>query len=264
MREDLKSRIKLFAQGLGIPLIGFASVDRWELPPFLPWMPPEFYPQNVIPGTKTVIVIGLPVILPIIETTPSIYYHELYRTINLLLDQFAYRISLFLDEEGHSAVGITRDGYASLEVLKESPIAAFSHRHAAYFAGLGTFGVNNTLLTKRYGPRVRFVSILTSAEIAPDPVMEERLCIRCMRCVDHCPVKAIEAGYYPEHVIDKGRCTSHNASLSRRGISPCGICIKVCPVGEDRKLHGRTDMDIYQGTGPLEDSWRHVRSYGAK
>jgi epoxyqueuosine reductase len=264
MNDDLKARIGLLAKCMGIPLIGFASADRWENMPFRPGMPPEFYPQNVMPGTKTVIVIGLPVTLPILETTPSVLYHELYRTINNLLDQYTYRIALFLEDEGHSAVGITRDGYTSLEVLRQRPIAAFSHRHAGYYAGLGTFGVNNTLLTKRYGPRVRFASILTNIEIEPDAMMKEALCVHCMRCVEHCPVRAIEAGDYPEHIIEKGRCTEQNASLSRRGISPCGICIKVCPVGDDRTVHGRTDMKIYEGNGPVDSSWKHARAYGSK
>ncbi|MGD0816953.1 MAG: 4Fe-4S dicluster domain-containing protein [Methanomassiliicoccales archaeon] len=264
MNDELKARIGLLAKGMGIPLIGFASTDRWEDPPFSNWMPPDFFPQNVMPGTRTVIVIGLPVTLPILETTPSVLYHELYKTINGLLDQYTYRIALFLENDGHSAVCITRDGYASLDVLRERPIAAFSHRHAAYLAGLGMFGVNNTLLTKRFGPRVRFASILTNVGMEPDGVMKENLCVHCMRCVEHCPVSAIEAGDYPEHIIDKGRCTGHNLSLSRRGISPCGVCIKVCPVGEDRAVHGRTDMTIYDGNGPLDDSWKHVRSYGSK
>jgi epoxyqueuosine reductase len=264
MPDDLKEGIKLLAKGLGIPLIGFASADRWEDPPFQPWMPPEFYPQNVVPGTRTVVVIGLPVTLPILETTPSVLYHELYRTVNGLLDQYAYRIALFLDEGRHSAVGITRDGYASLEVLRERPVAAFSHRHAAYLAGLGTFGVNNTLLTERYGPRVRFASILTTARIEPDAVMTKGLCIHCMRCAEHCPVGAIDGGDYPGHLIDKVKCTDHNASLGKRGISPCGNCIKVCPVGDDRALHGRTDMRIYEADGRFDGSWKHARSYGSR
>ena len=82
MKDDLKDRIKLLVKGLGIPLLGFASAERWEDAPFEPWMPSEFYPQNVMPGTNTVVVIGLPVTLPILETTPSVLYHELYRTIN--------------------------------------------------------------------------------------------------------------------------------------------------------------------------------------
>jgi epoxyqueuosine reductase QueG len=264
MKDDLKDRIKLLVKGLGIPLLGFASAERWEDAPFEPWMPSEFYPQNVMPGTNTVVVIGLPVTLPILETTPSVLYHELYRTINGLLDQYSYRIALFLEEEGHSSVGITRDGYASLDVLRERPVAAFSHRHAAHLAGLGTFGVNNTLLTERYGPRVRFASVLTAAVIEPDAVMTKDLCVHCMRCARHCPVSAIDGGDYPNHLIDKLRCTDHSASLARRGISPCGICIKVCPVGTDRAVHGRTDMRIYEGNGVFDDSWRHARSYGSK
>ena len=118
MNDDLKARIEMLAKAMGIPLIGFASTVRWEDLPFKPWMPPEFYPQNVMPGTKTVIVIGLPVTLPILETTPSVLYHELYKTVNILLDQYAYRIASFLEGEGHSAVGITRDGYAGLDVLR--------------------------------------------------------------------------------------------------------------------------------------------------
>jgi epoxyqueuosine reductase len=264
MHNDLKERIKRLTLEMGIPVVGFASVDRWEDPPFQPWMPREFYPQNVMPGTRSVIVIGLPVNLPILDTTPSVLYHELYKTINGLLDQFTYRIALFLENEGHSAAGITRDGYASLEVLRERPIAAFSHRHAAYLAGLGTFGLNNTLLTRRYGPRVRFASILTNVILPSDPVIDENICIHCMRCVNKCPVGAIDGGEYPEHLIDKERCTDYTASLNRRGISPCGNCIRVCPVGEDRVVHGRTDMSSYDGGGPFEGSWKHARSYGSR
>jgi epoxyqueuosine reductase len=264
MNDGLRYRIELLAKAMDVPMIGFAPAHRWEDPPFSPWMPADFFPHKVMPGTKTVIVIGLPVTLPILETTPSVNYHELYRTINSLLDQYTYRIALLLGSEGQSAVGITRDGYASLEVLREMPIAAFSHRHAAYLAGLGTFGVNNTLLTRRYGPRVRFASILTEAEIEPDAVMTEELCVRCMRCVDHCPVGAIEPLDYPGQTINKSRCTEHNAALGRRGISPCGICIKVCPVGEDRAVHGRTDMSIYEGSGPFDESWKHFQAYGQK
>jgi epoxyqueuosine reductase len=264
MHDGLKERIKRLTREMGIPVTGFASVDRWEDPPFHPWMPPEFYPQNVMPGTRSVIVIGLPVNLPILDTTPSVLYHELYKTLNGLLDQFAYMIALFLESEGHSAVGITRDGYAGLDVLHERPIAAFSHRHAAYLAGLGTFGLNNTLLTKRYGPRVRFASILTNVALPSDPIIEEEICIHCMRCVNKCPARAIDGGEYPEHLIDKVRCTEYSASLSQRGTSPCGNCIRVCPVGEDRVVHGRTEMSIYDGEGPFEGSWKHARSYGSR
>lgn len=265
MDSHLKSEIKARCVRLDIPIMGVASVDRWEDPPFLPWMPEEFYPESILPEARSVIVLGLPITLPILETTPSIHYHELYRTVNSILDQQGYLLSNMLNERGHPSIWIPRDGYGSLEVLKHNPIAFFSHRHAALLAGLGTFGINNMLLTKEYGPRVRFVSVLTSAELPSDPIMEKELCIRCMRCVELCPTKALIEGYYPQALTIKDRCTAWSDSLHKKSTSPCGICIKVCPIGEDREFFGRSDPAIYKDerTPPrLKSAWEHVRSYG--
>ncbi len=97
--EGLKEELIKKCEELQIPLVGFAPVSRWENPPeelpnqFDEWIPKEFWPQSIYPEVKTVIVIGLPVHLPIVETAPSIYYHELYKTVNDALDLKAYEIS---------------------------------------------------------------------------------------------------------------------------------------------------------------------------
>ena len=245
MSKYLKRAILKKCDDMEIPLAGVASVEHWKNPPFLPWVPEEFYPQSIFPEARSVIVIGLPVSLPILETSPSIYYHDLYITVNSLLDQYTYRLANFLNERGHSSLFVPRDGYSGIKSLLKNPVAFFSHRHAALLAGLGTFGVNNTLLTPEFGPRVRFGSVFTSAEIPPDPMQENELCTKCMRCVAMCPVGALNNEKYPQGLTDKKACASHSAELNRRGISPCGICIKVCPVGKDRKLYssrGRFDL----------------------
>jgi epoxyqueuosine reductase len=253
---------------LDIPLVGFASAGRWDLHPFEHLVPPEFRPRAIWPEVKTVIVIGIPVSLPIIETAPSIWYHELYRTVNTLLDTGAFRIATFLNAERFPSVSLPRDGYGSISILREKPVAFFSHRHAAYLAGLGTFGINNMLLTPQFGPRVRFTSIFTTAEIGSDPIMEEDLCIKCMRCVSTCPVKAIPGPGYPDGITDKIACAARSEALLKRFISPCGLCIKVCPVGEDRTLFHREDMGIYEEDrkefGSYHAAWKHVRSYGGR
>jgi epoxyqueuosine reductase len=253
---------------LDIPLVGFASANVWDSPPFNPWVPPEFRPRAIWPEVTTVIVIGIPVSLPIVETAPSIWYHELYRTVNTLLDTSALRIATFLNARGFPSVCLPRDGYGSIGVLKEKPVTFFSHRHAAYLAGLGTFGINNMLLTPQFGPRVRFTSIFTSAEIGSDPVMEEDLCIKCMRCVEVCPVKAIPDTDYPDGITDKIACATRSEELLKRYISPCGLCIKVCPAGEDRLLFHREDMGIYDEEKTefpsYHAAWKQVRSYGGR
>ncbi|HSV41808.1 MAG TPA: 4Fe-4S binding protein [Methanomassiliicoccales archaeon] len=267
MDPKLRKLIGARIRHADVPLFGIAPADRWEDAPFEPWVPRDFHPRSIFPECRSVIVIGYPISLPVLETTPSIHYHEMYKTVNALLDQTAYRLSLYLDQMGYASIYIPRDGYGSLGVLKDRPMAFFSHRHAAYMAGLGTFGHNNMLLTRDYGPRVRFTSIFTAAEIAPDQMMNEQLCIRCGRCVKACPVNALAGKDYPQVLTDKEACRQRSEELLRRYISPCGICIKVCPVGNDRKLYGREDMSIYKDESeptPLHDAWKHVRSYSGK
>lgn len=105
--ESLKEKILKNCRKLQIPLVGFAPVERWENPleelpnTFNEWIGEEFWPQSIYPEAKTVIVIELPVSLPIVETAPSIYYHELYNTVNASLDLKAYEISNFLTFEGY-------------------------------------------------------------------------------------------------------------------------------------------------------------------
>ena len=268
MSEAERELVQRKCRDLDIPLVGFASAARWDEPLFEPWVPEAFRPRAIFPETKTVIVIGLPVSLPVLESAPSIWYHELYRTVNSLLDQAGYRIASLLTAEGHPSVWIPRDGYGSISVLVEKPVAFFSHRHAAFLAGLGNFGTNNMLLTPDFGPRVRFASILTAAEIRPDPLLEKPLCTRCQRCVEACPVHALDEGDYPTGLTDKKTCANRSEALAKRFISPCGICIRVCPVGEDRTRFGHRDMGMYDedntGFDRYHRAWNHVRSYGGK
>ena len=70
----LKNEIRVKCKKLGIPLVGFAPVERWRHPPktlpnnFKEWIPEKFWPQSIYPEAKTVVVIGLPIQLPIVET----------------------------------------------------------------------------------------------------------------------------------------------------------------------------------------------------
>ena len=271
--KALKEDILKKCRELQIPLVGFAPVERWENPPlelpnkFSEWIPSQFWPQSIYPEAKTVIVIGLPVHLPIVETAPSIYYHELYNTVNEALDLKAYEIANFLIEKGYPSIYVPRDAYGDIDIILEKPFAFFSHKHAAYLAGLGSFGQNNVLLTPQYGPRVRFTSIFTTAKIEGNPIKNEDLCAHCLSCVNNCPVNALkEKGDFPPPV-NKLSCAQRSKKLRKEYRSPCGICIKVCPIGKDRKTFNRENTIIYdENKTPktLKKAWNHVRSYGVK
>jgi epoxyqueuosine reductase QueG len=268
--EDLKNEILNKCHKLGIKIVGFAPITRWSHPPkslpnkFKEWIPPEYYPQNIYPETKTVIIIGLPVPLPIIETTPSIWYHEIYNTINQLLDQKAYEIADYLTSKGYPSISLPRDAYSNIDELIKKPYTFFSHKHAAYLAGLGSFGQNNVLLTPEYGPRVRFTSILTTAQIKPDPLKNTDYCTHCHQCMENCPIHAIhpENNEYFPPPINKKACAKHSKKLRNKNIAPCGICIKNCPVGADRETYHRQDLTIYTDQKKYSKhhkAWKHVQ-----
>jgi hypothetical protein len=60
-------------------------------------------------------------------------------------------------------------------------------------AGLGEFGYNNVVLTGEFGPRQRFNSVVTDAELEPDPMIEEPICLRdkCRLCLEACVMDSI-------------------------------------------------------------------------
>ena len=68
---DLKHEVTAEARRLGADLVGFAPVGRWAE---YGEVPPGYRPQAIWPGARTVVVVAVPMLLPIIESTPSINY----------------------------------------------------------------------------------------------------------------------------------------------------------------------------------------------
>lgn len=268
--QELKDFIIRYGKEQGADLIGFAPVGRWEQ---YNEVPPDFRPQALWPPAKTVIVLGIAMPLPIVETTPSVLHTELYKTVNAELDRMAVNLMRNLNRLGFASFFFTRDGYGSLRALREKNFAAFSHVMAAKYAGLGTIGVSHCLLTKEFGPRVRLVSVFTQADIPPDAMLERELCIKCGDCAACCPNACI--AMRPDQVIgdyNKTACLEKAEELTARRCYPCGVCIKVCPVGLDRRLYKQKGMRkkylkekealLRDGNHPEYRPWQHVRAYG--
>ena len=278
MYHNLKNEIARYLYEHDADMVGVASAKTWSQ---IGMVPEAYKPESLWPATKSVIVIGLQMPLPIVETTPSTQHMELYRTCNLVLDNMAFDLTRWLNRRGYASTFFSRDGYASIDVLIKNPVAAFAHIFAAQYAGLGAIGVNHTILTRQFGPRVRFVSVFTEAELPPDPMLTKNLCIRCGVCVECCPVKAFtitkDALVADKDIVvaeyDKLACAERHKLLRNKGCYPCGICIKVCPVGEDRKLYRREDMLqhyrkeasslVRNPDDPAYGSWVHIRRHGS-
>ena len=91
--KELKQEIIKKAQDLGANIVRSCSVSKWEE---LPIQEPEFWPQNIWPWVKNVIVLGIPLYIPMIDTTPSMVYQELYNTSNRVLDDIAYHLTNYI------------------------------------------------------------------------------------------------------------------------------------------------------------------------
>lgn len=274
----MKEEIRRTLLEQGVDLVGFAAVETWAEKGRVP---EAYRPESLWAPARSVIVLGLEMPLPIVETTPSVQHMEMYRTCNRRLDDLAFDLVRWLNRRGQAAFFLSRDGYASLDLLLDNPAAAFAHNFAAEYAGLGTVGVNHTVLTPAFGPRVRFVSVFTEARLPPDPMLPKNLCIRCGACVACCPVQAFTITQ--EHLrsdeptvvadYDKRLCTERHRLLVKKRCYPCGICIKVCPVGEDRRLYGREKTATHyrreaaalarDPEDPSYRAWTHIRRHGS-
>jgi epoxyqueuosine reductase len=109
----------------------------------------------------------------------------------------------------------------------------WSHRHAAYAAGLGTFGMHDFLITEK-GAAHRCGSFIVNLRLQPDRARPDNIyanClqhngVKCLKCAAKCPVKAID-----EKGHDKEACyqrVSKSLAYCNKSyhifIYGCGLC----------------------------------------
>lgn len=109
-----------------------------------------------------------------------------YADTNQLIFDLNTYIKDELEKLGHKAV-ITP---ATHNFDEKKLISNWSHRHVAYIAGLGTFGLNNMLITDK-GCCGRFGTFITDVKIEPTKRHDKENCLYknkniCKKCVDNC------------------------------------------------------------------------------
>jgi epoxyqueuosine reductase QueG len=115
----------------------------------------------------------------------------------------------------------------------------WSHRHAAYIAGLGTFGMNRGLITEK-GVCGRIGTLVTDAYIEPTTRPEIEACLAkrngsCGICIEKCPIQALDAaGNYDNH-----KCLAlteanaeHHKDIGYADV--CGKCMAGMPCSSTR------------------------------
>jgi epoxyqueuosine reductase QueG len=118
----------------------------------------------------------------------------------------AFHIADALKAEGYDALIPYLDERIKSKGPAKPPEVAFtsnwSERHVAYAAGLGTFGLQKGLITKK-GVCGRFISIVTSLPLLPDEREYSGItdyCIMCGKCAENCPAHAISLETGKDHM----------------------------------------------------------------
>jgi epoxyqueuosine reductase len=116
-------------------------------------------------------------------------------------------------------------------------------REAAARSGVGFYGKNTMLITRRHGSWVVLGTLVTAAELEPtEPVRDG--CGSCTSCIDACPTGALDE----PGVLDATRCLSYWTQVPGEIPEPyreplgaqvygCDICQDVCPW--NRGVEGR-------------------------
>lgn len=205
--ELTAAEVKAKARELGADLVGISPMSRFE------GAPKQNDARYIFPGAKSMIVLGFRIprgsLRGIEEGTLFSNYPSMgYAALNQVYGPMVlWKFADWLEDHGYEAVpmmninggealntvtGNFRKGWSRpVRPGNPCPDVLVSFRFAAYMAGLGEIGWSKVFLTPQFGPRQRFVLVLTDAELEPDPIFEGHICDRCKLCVKACAGKAI-------------------------------------------------------------------------
>lgn len=139
-----------------------------------------------------------------------------------------------LNQSGHAAVAPAIFAAFKVEHSERYGMAAcWSERHAAYAAGLGTFGLCDGLITPR-GKAMRCGSVVARIQLPATPRLYDNpyaYCLyyakgACRGCIDRCPAHAISNSGHDKNACIKqlsavGQYSAENLSIQGYG---CGFC----------------------------------------
>jgi epoxyqueuosine reductase QueG len=238
MKEIIENAIMetINASGLDYyrqPLVGYADARD---PIFLELKTAvgsqHFLPTDLLPAAQTVFAFFLPFKKNILDNNrsgrmASREWAQVYIETNQLISRISLEIKKHCD---------TRNiGYESQPPTyvfdRKLLIANWSHRHVAYACGLGTFGRNNLLITRKgCGGRLGSGVLDIPLEASPRPgniygcYQQSQ---NCAYCIKICPVSALDAAHFDRESC-YAQCLKNDDYYS--DLDSCDVCGK-CVTG---------------------------------
>lgn len=218
------------------PLVGFADCSN-ELFYKYKHMIDENYllPQDILPEAKTAVAYFIPFTEELVKTNyggsiPSRDWAVAYVETNKLLNDLG---EYLIEELGKIGVKANMARFSSPGFNTDKVISYWSHRHVAYAAGLGSFGINNMLITDK-GCCGRFGSIVINYYIKPNDILRDEACLykingTCKKCVEACPSKALTTEGFDRHKCYE-LLLEYDKMFNDMELSEvCGKCLAMVP-----------------------------------
>jgi epoxyqueuosine reductase QueG len=133
---------------------------------------------------------------------------------------------------------LKKENYISFEIPpthnfdKTTLKSYWSHKHVAYIAGLGKFGLHKMLITNK-GCCGRLGSLITSAKIEPTKRSESECCLyfhnkSCNACIEKCVFDILNINSFDRHkcysvCLENGRVYSNLGLSDMCGKCACGV-----------------------------------------
>lgn len=239
--EETAARVKKVAKFLGADLVGITEFDeRWvytQSSSALSKTRDE--KDNLLPeGMTSVIVLGHGMDYGLVESYPSALGASATGREYSREAAIVSSVAGFIEALGYRAYGSSNDtGLTIPHAIK---------------AGLGEYGRNQMVITKEFGPRVRFSKVYTDLPLAHDKPKKYGIhayCMECTKCADACPPKALPHGPPaaggPNRSTIKGvvkwsaDCEKCFKFWTKMRVD-CAICMRVCTYNKDySKWHNR-------------------------
>jgi len=198
--------------------------------------PEHLMPENILPDAKSIISFFIPFQENIVKsnisgTRVSEEWVIAYIKTNDLIKTISDKIEILMNQNGYKTGKIPATNNFDVKKL----ISNWSHRHIAYIAGIGTFGINNMLITKN-GCCGRFGSIIVNYEFDEyKPAVEiKEKCLNkqngsCGLCQKRCVVAAFNNSTFDRHSC-YNQCLDNAEYRKEIGYATvCGKCLVDLP-----------------------------------
>ena len=209
------------------PLVGFADANVLYMTSLKEIVSPNHkLPGDFMENPNIVISYYIPFTeelaalnLNVEENMASQEWSDAYNLTNTMISDISQYIADMIVEMGYRAVAPT-----GVVFDKEAIVSNWSQRHIAYAAGLGTFGINNMLISEK-GCCGRYGSVIADIPVVPDQIAEEERCLykkngSCKKCVQNCFIGALTTEGF-----DRKKC--YEICLkndAKTGADVCGKC----------------------------------------